>query len=71
MKSIPYIERKLPFYINIKNTEIFELESTEKEKNEEYKRKMLSELLNPILTINNNTKQLQQSQIANKFWRKK
>lgn len=71
MRSIPFIERKLPFYINIKKNEIYELHSSEDERIEEYKRKMLSELLNPSITINNNTKQLQQSQIANKFWRKK
>ena len=71
MRSIPFLERKVPFYINIKNNEIFELQTNEDERNEEYKRKMLSDLLNPSIIINNNTKQLQQSQVANKFWRKK
>ena len=71
MRSIPFLDRKIPFYINIKNNEIFELQTTESERDEEYKRKMLSDLLNPSIIINNNTKQLQQSQMANKFWRKK
>lgn len=68
MRSIPFIEKKLPFYINIKDSEVFELVSSPENIQNNFEKVIRDELKSPI-TINNNTKKLANCQ--KNFWRKK
>ena len=70
VKSSRFLERKIPFIINIKSGSVLELSTSEESINKIKNNKIVDELKNPV-TINNNTKGLVKSQISSKFWRKK
>lgn len=67
MKSLSFIERKTPFYIDIKDDDVFELISDPKSIQNNFEKIIRDELSSPT-TINNNTKKLMNCQLN--FWRK-
>lgn len=67
VKSLYFIERKIPFYIDIKDDDVFELISDPKNIQNNFE-KIIRDELNSPTTINKNTKKLTNCQLN--FWRK-
>jgi hypothetical protein len=67
LKSLNFIDRKIPFYIDIKENEVFELVSDPENIQNNFEKIIRDELNSPI-TINKNTKKLANCQLN--FWRK-
>ena len=67
LKSLNFIDKKIPFYINIKDNEVFELTSDPEDIEANFEKIIRNELNSPI-TINKNTKELTNCQLN--FWRK-
>ncbi len=67
LKSLNFIDRKIPFYIDIKENEVFELVSDPENVQNNFEKIIRDELNSPI-TINKNTKKLANCQLN--FWRK-
>jgi hypothetical protein len=65
--SLNFIDRKIPFYINIKENEVFELVSNPESIEANFE-KIIRDELNSPTTINKNTKKLENCQLN--FWRK-
>ena len=67
LKSLNFIDKKIPFYINVKENEVFELVSDPENVQNNFEKIIRDELNSPI-TINKNTKKLANCQLN--FWRK-
>jgi hypothetical protein len=63
-KILFFIDRKLPFYIELKNLEIFQLKSDEEDRNAFYQKQIRTYNKQEInkLTINNNTNKIEKNQ---------
>ena len=67
LKSLNFIDRKIPFYIDIKENEVFELVSDPENVQNNFEKIIRDELNSPV-TTNKNTKKLANCQLN--FWRK-
>lgn len=67
LMSLNFIDRKIPFYINIKENEVFELVSDPENVQNNFEKIIRDELNSPI-TMNKNTKKLANCQLN--FWRR-